>query len=114
MDEQELDEIGKQVYAEIAEAEAENERQLVAAITRFDATGLLAIAIDEYREHLGYMEFRGVVTEVTGNRQDSDIDHFSHEYVDQTCNGGYNGDDYAGMIYLPVTETEYLAFYYSC
>jgi hypothetical protein len=35
-------------------------------------------------------------------------------WVDQTCNGGYLGDDYSGFMYIELKPNLYLQAYYSC
>lgn len=34
-------------------------------------------------------------------------------WVDQYCNGGYSGDDFAGWIYIKISKKQYLKFHYS-
>ena len=35
------------------------------------------------------------------------------QWVDQTTNGGYSGDDYAGTICVQISKTEYFKWHYS-
>ena len=46
-------------------------------------------------------------------RQKEGWDSFDHILVDQYCNGGYAGDDFAGYIYIPLKEGLYLKSHYS-
>lgn len=39
---------------------------------------------------------------------------FNHEYCDQWRNGGYTGDDYAGDMYYPLPNGQYMRIAYSC
>jgi hypothetical protein len=50
---------------------------------------------------------------IKGSYQEEDWNSFDHIYVDQTTNGGYSGDEYAGHIYIPITKKLYLKSYYS-
>ena len=34
-------------------------------------------------------------------------------WINQTTNGGYNGDDFCGDIYIPVLDGKFLKIYYS-
>ena len=38
----------------------------------------------------------------------------NHEYCDQWRNGGYTGDDYAGDMYYPLPNGQYMRIGYSC
>jgi len=45
--------------------------------------------------------------------QEEDWRSFDHVLVDQYCNGGYVGDDFAGYVYIPIGENKYLKSHYS-
>ncbi len=49
--------------------------------------------------------FPEIVDTPCGTRQDSEINLFDHEYVDQKT--GHSGDDFYGSIYYPI-ENKYL------
>lgn len=38
---------------------------------------------------------------------------FGPHFVNQTCNGGYSGDDYEGTVSVPLNASEWLQFSYS-
>jgi hypothetical protein len=59
----------------------------------------------------GVTERFAVVSAPVGSPQD---DNFSlgPVYIDQYCNGGFTGDDYAGSICLPLGAGMYLQFHY--
>jgi hypothetical protein len=46
-------------------------------------------------------------------KQEEEWGSFDHILVDQYCNGGYAGDDFAGYIYIPLKEGLYLKSHYS-
>ena len=47
-------------------------------------------------------------------QEEEEYDHLQGVYVDQTCNGGYVGDDFAGTISIEIGRNEFFEFYYSC
>lgn len=47
------------------------------------------------------------------NRQEEDWGSFEHILVDQYCNGGYVGDDFAGYVFIPLRKDLYLKSHYS-
>lgn len=53
------------------------------------------------------------ITCIKGNRQEEDWNSYDHVYVNQTTDGGYTGDSFAGHIYIPITKKLYLKSYYS-
>lgn len=59
--------------------------------------------------------FLGIVEGKKGDKQVIDTCTLSwtdHEYVNQTINGGYSGDEYAGFTYVPISDGLYLHFSY--
>jgi len=44
---------------------------------------------------------------------DTEYDHVKIIYVDQTTNGGYTGDEYAGTVSIKISEDKYFQFSYS-
>jgi len=49
----------------------------------------------------------------TIDKQMEDWGEFDYVYVDQYCNGGHTGDDFAGFIYIPIKNGKYLKSHYS-
>lgn len=47
------------------------------------------------------------------NRQDEDYDYLKEVWVDQYCNGGYVGDDFAGWTWIKLNSNEWFNFHYS-
>lgn len=47
------------------------------------------------------------------NKQDEHYDHIKFSWVDQYCNGGYVGDDFAGWGWIQISEKEWFKFHYS-
>jgi len=48
-----------------------------------------------------------------GKFQEDDFEYLGGFWVDQTTNGGYDGDSYAGTVSIKIDEDEYLQFNYS-
>jgi hypothetical protein len=42
-----------------------------------------------------------------------DFDYLKTVWINQYCNGGYSGDDFAGWVFIKITDTKYLKFHYS-
>lgn len=55
-----------------------------------------------------------IVRETKGNYQEEDYNSLKGLWVDQWRNGGYEGDDFAGHIYIELKKDRYLKMYYSC
>lgn len=47
------------------------------------------------------------------HKQKEHYDYLTEVWVNQYCNGGYVGDDYAGWIWIKINAIEYLKFHYS-
>ncbi|WP_028471325.1 hypothetical protein [Neptunomonas japonica] len=62
----------------------------------------------------GFTDQFEIVSQPTGDIQDCE-EGFEHGYrhVNQVCNGGYSGDDYAGDVYIPVSIDRWFKFSYS-
>lgn len=56
-----------------------------------------------------------IVNSPNGDIQDCDY-KFANGYkvVNQTCNGGYTGDEYAGQVYIPISKGKWFKFDYCC
>jgi len=60
----------------------------------------------------GYVhDFRIEKTPI-GQRQDDGY-LFGPYFVNQTCNGGYTGDSFAGTVSIPLSSSEWIQFAYS-
>ena len=46
-------------------------------------------------------------------KQNEDWGSFDHILVDQYVNGGYLGDEFAGYVYIPINDGQYLKSHYS-
>ena len=46
-------------------------------------------------------------------REHDEYDFIEGVYVNQTTNGGYSGDDFAGTCAIKISDNEYFQFYYS-
>lgn len=68
----------------------------------------------EYFED-GEYKLIDLVSRPKGERQELEEGFFpwtDHEYVNQTTNGGYTGDTFAGSVYIPITSSLYIHFEY--
>ncbi len=70
-------------------------------------------AIIDFLEDQDYMHDFSITDKPIGQRQKEDY-RFAHSYIDQYCNGGFSGDDFAGQACLPIRGGLYFSFHYSC
>lgn len=70
--------------------------------------------IREYIDECGYTCEFGIVDSHGGHKQDEGDFAFKFLYINQTCNGGYTGDDFSGEMWIPLKRGKYLHFHYSC
>ncbi len=54
-----------------------------------------------------------IVNKPRGEKQAESYGAFKFIYVNQTTNGGYEGDDFAGEVYIPLPDKTFLEFSYS-
>ena len=55
-----------------------------------------------------------IVSKPKGKLQDQDeFDYIDGQYVNQTTNGGYTGDEFAGTCSIKISDNEYFQFSYS-
>jgi hypothetical protein len=54
-----------------------------------------------------------IVDEPVGEKQEENYDNLTDVWVNQTTNGGYTGDEFAGTICIEIGENEYLKYNYS-
>jgi len=63
--------------------------------------GLLFVCID-------------IINQANGELQNEDeFDYIEGEYIKQTINGGYTGDEFAGTCAIKISDKEYFQFNYS-
>ena len=73
----------------------------------------------KFDEILEVIEESGCTTEFKlknkplGEYQDEDLEFLKGYYVDQTTDGGYIGDDFAGTVSIEYNDEQYLQFSYS-
>ena len=53
------------------------------------------------------------VRNTKGNKQECDFPPIKWEWVNQTCNGGYSGDDFAGDVYIQIKPSRFLRISYA-
>lgn len=69
-------------------------------------------AIVNFLEDQDYIHDFSIIDKPVGQRQKEDY-RFAHSYIDQYCNGGMSGDDFAGQACLPIRGGLYFSFHYS-
>ncbi|MOA18843.1 hypothetical protein D3C78_1391850 [compost metagenome] len=69
--------------------------------------------IKDYIENCDYTCELEIVDSHGGGRQDEPGYAFRYVYLDQYCNGGYSGDDFAGWVWIPLPKGKFLKFHYS-
>tara|TARA_R110000851_G_C12740486_1_gene530797 strand:+ start:238 stop:585 length:348 start_codon:yes stop_codon:yes gene_type:complete len=82
------------------------------------ATQVTIKLFDDIIEYIKDCDFtdRFEITEVKpkdNDKQSEDFDYLKEVWVDQYCDGGYVGDDYAGSVNININKKEYLKFHYS-
>lgn len=74
---------------------------------------------DWWKELIEHLEFEDcyfnpqIVDNKVGQHQEVDGELIKEEWVNQTTNGGFTGDDFAGSIYFKLKNGKYLEFGYS-
>lgn len=61
----------------------------------------------------GYTYDYQIVAEPVGEAQDNDY-ALGDVFINQTMNGGWSGDDYAGTVCMPIGDEGYFQFAYNC
>jgi len=54
-----------------------------------------------------------ITDKAVGERQKEQGLRFTYIYIDQYCNGGHFGDDFAGQICIPIRGGMYLSYHYN-
>lgn len=73
-------------------------------------------AFEQIKETLsdsGYTHTFQIVDQPVGNAQDDGF-VLGEVFVDQTTNGGFTGDEFAGTICMPLAVGKYFQFHYAC
>jgi hypothetical protein len=60
----------------------------------------------------GYWRVEGFVSEPKGYKQTCESRIFDHEFIYQSCS--IAGDDYAGYVYFPMGNGEYVVIAFEC
>jgi hypothetical protein len=71
--------------------------------------------IIDYVKDCGFTDGFIVTSKIPNDEchQTEDCEYLKEAWVDQYCNGGYNGDDFAGFVSIKINKNEYLKFHYS-
>lgn len=79
------------------------------------------ITNDFYDDVMDYLDFCDCTSqyEITNEipndkcKQKEDYDNIPFAWVDQYCNGGYVGDDFAGWVWIKLNDEQFFKFHYS-
>lgn len=86
----------------------------------------LCEAWDEIKSGLFESDGYEIVDKPKGTKTEIDIEEsnfdaipkeysfLTHQYVNQTTNGGYTGDEFSGDLYFPLPDGKYMKVYYNC
>ncbi len=111
LDENEMqDELAK-IMAE-AEIELEGNKNKTLAYIKNKVPKELYDDILEYIEDSGWVTDFSIIDTPIGTSQEEDFEFLKEVYVDQTTNGGFTGDEFAGTICIKIADKEYLKFHY--
>ena len=109
---EEMDE-AMQSYQEIVKKEYDKQQKVVEEVKQL-------MGDEWYSEVLEALEFPEVCypAEIVDSKSgvpqtDYDGDQIKVYWVNETINGGYTGDTFAGTIYFPLSNGKYLMFHYS-
>lgn len=104
-------------YAPIIERDKkEDEKRLKCLeIVESNVTTELYAEILEYIKECDFTDSFEITEEIPNEetKQKEDGDLLNEVWVDQYCNGGYVGDDFAGWVHIKINKTEYLKYHYS-
>ena len=106
----------REEYIEIMQSEAKEE-QVKWEWVKMEV--LKHKSIDWWNELKEYLQDKGAYFDpkiVNGYKGDSQVvegEFIKKEWVHQTTNGGFSGDDYAGEIFFKISPTKYLSLGYS-
>lgn len=114
---EELNKEGEDVmnaWAEYMKKELEQRNEILKHIEELTSSKYRKTVNDclEESESTGNLKLVDIST-IIGDYQEEDWTEFDHVYVNQTIDGGYTGDEFAGYIYIPITKKLYLKSYYS-
>ena len=106
-----------EAYAPLVKWEVEQDKKRVASIL-IVKNNVSDDLYNDILEYIGECDYTTnfEITSVTPdkeNKQEGEGDFIKEIWVDQYCNGGYGGDDFAGWIHIKINKTEYLKFHYS-
>lgn len=112
-----FDTLEAEIYAQITAAEAEQkhtENRIMKAIRSVKGDAFAAdvescIHGDSYCTGLSFTRYPKGKYDFEG-----EFDNIPGYWVDQWCNGGFTGDDFAGDIYIQLKENLYLRAGYTC
>ncbi|AGO48310.1 hypothetical protein Phi17:1_gp34 [Cellulophaga phage phi17:1] len=81
------------------------------------------VVSETYNDILEYIKYYGFTSQFSITEKkpkdvyiedvSDDFDYLKNVWVDQYCDGVYFGDDFAGWVFIKITDIKYLKFHYS-
>lgn len=107
-DEESIKEEGRE-YDKQMEEQCIKDNKIMESVKKIVSKNTFTQIKEELEESSGGMYF-AIVDKPKGENQD----YKDYEvWVNQTTNGGYSGDEFAGTCYFKIGENKYLEWYYS-
>lgn len=102
------------IAAELDRWQAEQDQKTAAVLDSAKAMvpSSIFMAIQAYLADCGYTDDFSIVPTPTGQQQPEEDYAFGFSYVDQICNGGMTGDEFSGVVCLPLSADAFLRFRY--
>jgi len=103
------------IYSEEAEEQKKRDKKLLDELKNLCSKELFDEIMDELSECYHYRF--SFVDNPEGKLQNLSMTEFKYikeEYVNQTVNGGYLGDDFAGTMFILLPNNKYLKSHYYC
>lgn len=117
--EYEISELDRAAMAAADAAHVEHERReeqrrqsVLAEVKRVVSEKVYAEIVEELAEEGTYTFDYEITASPVGREQDDDA-AWGKTYVNQTTNGGYAGDEYAGTVSIPLADGRFFRFGYS-
>lgn len=92
--------------------EEESNTKAVMSAVRAKVSPVVFAEIEEYIVESDHTHGYSIVTTPVGKPHDDGYS-FGDVLIDQTMNGGYTGDSFAGTVCIPLGQGEFLKFHYS-
>lgn len=106
----EFEEAMREAEEKLEKEQAENEKAVFKEIRKL-VSAYKVRKLREYMSETAYWNLKIVDTHGAVKPQDEPF-WFKKAYVSQSC--GYSGDDYSGIIWIPLPNGNYLEYSFSC